>query len=216
MSKRESCRLALCNPFHTPSLLHRYGPQAERHLIALAQDENQPLSLRQSLAFLMNPEDEDHIYYMWRVYSLMQGDSLDKWEIKTFYMYLPRHQHRIHTHAVAAICPTSLFSLSAITLHNRLHMHSLWIPPTVPPPTSSSSSSSKRRRSPPPAASSSSQSKLPKTGEAEGSYRKAGLGGRHKDSLSEEEEVACLHHVPFHGVTRRPGCFGRHHFYTNC
>ena len=74
--------------FHIPSLLHRYGPQAERHLIALAQDENQPLSLRESLAFLTHPEDEDHIYYMWRVYSLMQGDSLDKWEIKTFYMYI--------------------------------------------------------------------------------------------------------------------------------
>ncbi len=75
-------------PLIIPSLLHRYGPQAERHLIALAQDENQPLSLRESLAFLTHPEDEDHIYYMWRVYSLMQGDSLDKWEIKTFYMYI--------------------------------------------------------------------------------------------------------------------------------
>ncbi len=42
--------------------------------------------LRDALAFLTEHDGEDHVYYMWRVYSLMQGDSLDKWEIKTFNM----------------------------------------------------------------------------------------------------------------------------------
>ena len=63
-----------------------YGPQAERHLVALAQDGRQPRALRQALAFLLREDEELHCYYMWRVYSLMQGDSLDKWEFKSFNM----------------------------------------------------------------------------------------------------------------------------------
>ena len=70
----------------TAALVKAYGPQAERHLIALSLDDRQPRALRDSLAFLSQPDDADHVYYMWRVYSLMQGDTLDKWDFKTFNM----------------------------------------------------------------------------------------------------------------------------------
>ncbi len=42
--------------------------------------------LRQALAFLLRQDDALNVYYMWRVYSLMQGDTLDKWDFKTFNM----------------------------------------------------------------------------------------------------------------------------------
>lgn len=40
-----------------------------------------------SFAFLFENKSSDHIYYRWRLYSLLQGDSKDSWSTENFRMF---------------------------------------------------------------------------------------------------------------------------------
>lgn len=57
-----------------------YGQEFEQMIMA----KESPNGL---FAFLFERFSPEHIYYRWRVYSLIQGDSLDKWEIKPFKIF---------------------------------------------------------------------------------------------------------------------------------
>lgn len=50
---------------------------------ALMKRESQNLEF----AFLFNCDLPEHVYYRWKLYSLLNGDSIDRWSVKPFYMY---------------------------------------------------------------------------------------------------------------------------------
>ncbi len=69
------------------NLIHRtierllvHGPEFEG---ALIQKEGNNSSFK----FLFDNTHPDHAYYRWKIYSLLQGDSLSQWRTVPFQMY---------------------------------------------------------------------------------------------------------------------------------
>ncbi|KAI8919402.1 hypothetical protein DFJ77DRAFT_277115 [Powellomyces hirtus] len=58
----------------------KYGPQFEA--IVMERERENPM-----FAFLFHNDSPDHVYYRWKLYSILQGDKTDKWSTEPFQMF---------------------------------------------------------------------------------------------------------------------------------
>ncbi|PVV04415.1 hypothetical protein BB560_001093 [Smittium megazygosporum] len=71
---------SLCLIHHVCEYVIRYGPKFEEMLMIKEHDSPK-------FRFLFENESSEHVYYRWKLYSLLNGDSTDHWSTKMFYMF---------------------------------------------------------------------------------------------------------------------------------